>query len=763
MLIAQRSPAVDNPKQDNFYQYGIVATVLQVIKTPDDTLRILVEGTSLAHIDRVMQTDKYLTATFRIATPLKMPFDKLQAANYRQIAERLFEECTKLSDKIPEDVATSIIEIEDNDHFLDTIAHFSPFKVEQKQRVLESPSLAAKFKTVIELLIVENDILKVQKKITTEVHNQIGHSQKEYYLNEQLKAIEHELGVDKDDDMEFAEIADEIQKSKMPEEAKVHAQKELNRLGKMQPLSPEATVSRTYLEWILDIPWGNFTKDSTSVKAAKTILDHDHYGLTKIKDRIIEFLAVHQLTNDVKGPILCFVGPPGVGKTSLAKSIARALGRNFTRISLGGLHDEAEIRGHRRTYIGSLPGKVVQSLKKAGSMNPVILFDEIDKMSSDFHGDPASAMLEVLDPEQNKCFNDHYLELDLDLSKTLFITTANTQAGIPIPLLDRLEVLRIPGYTEDEKLEIAKRYLVPKQIKANGLTGRAVTITQDAIKTVIDSYTREAGVRNLEREIGTLCRKTACEIVKRRTAKLMARPVVIDPAKVKKFLGPEQFNDSELTHEPAVGTAIGLAWTEVGGEILPIEVLTMSGKGNLLLTGKLGDVMQESAKASLSWIRAHSKELKIAENFYRTRDIHVHVPEGAIPKDGPSAGVTITTALVSAFSGLPVRQDTAMTGEITLRGNVLKIGGLKEKVLAAHRHHITRIIIPADNVPDLEELAKKIREQLTIIPVKNITEVLDNMLLKHSPSIGKRRPAPHKRGIGVRRRISTLPYGKLND
>ncbi len=726
-LCSQKSIETEAPGLSDLYEIGTIAEILQVLKSPDNTLRVLVEGIKTARLISLSKVQDLMTAECNTFGSHEIS-DAADLFNLRRIVEQLFEDYVHLSDKMPDDAYSTIRGITQNAHFIYAIANYSLFSIENKQKILQMTSLRDCFKSVIEMLIVENDILNIKNKIADKVRSQIGNSQKEYYLNEQLKAIEHELGVDKDNDQELEDFANKIDESSMPESVKDKANRELNRLGKMQTLSPEATVSRTYLEWILDIPWGKYTHDNVALDMAAEILDEDHYGLKKIKERIVEFLAVHHLTQNVKGPILCLVGPPGVGKTSLAKSIARALGRKFVRMSLGGVRDEAEIRGHRKTYIGSMPGKIVQCLKRIESMNPVMLLDEIDKMSSDFRGDPASAMLEVLDPEQNKAFNDHYMEFDLDLSKVMFITTANTQSGIPLPLLDRMEILRIPGYTEDEKLEIAKRFLVPRQIKENGLTGRSVSFTQDSLKMLIDAYTREAGVRNLERKIASVCRKVARQLVTAKQDKKRCAPFVIKSKNIPAMLGPIEFQDTALETHPEIGTAIGLAWTEVGGELLPTEVLTMQGRGNLLLTGKLGDVMQESAKAALSWIRAHSSELGIAADFHRHFDIHIHVPEGAIPKDGPSAGVTIVTALVSALSSVPVREDIAMTGEITLRGNVLKIGGLKEKALAAHRHHIRTVLIPKDNLSDLEDIAPEILSEMTFIPVTTISQVLAHTL-----------------------------------
>jgi len=577
------------------------------------------------------------------------------------------------------------------------------------------------------LLSKENELLEIEQKILTQVKTQIGKSQKEYFLNEQLRAIEKELGLPSEEDAELDELEERLRRKPLSPEAREKIERELTRLGKMPPMSPEGTVARTYVEWLLDLPWGKMTRDRIDLARAQKILDEDHFGLAKVKERILEFLAVRQLVkSDMKGPILCFVGPPGVGKTSLARSVARTLGRKFARVSLGGVRDEAEIRGHRRTYVGAMPGKIVQSLRKAGSFNPVFLLDEVDKMTMDFRGDPSAALLEVLDPEQNKAFNDHYLEIDLDLSRVLFITTANTTDGIPHALLDRMEMIRLPGYTEDEKLGIARRFLIPKQVKAHGLTQRNVRFSTGAIQYLITGYTREAGVRNLEREVATLIRKLAREMV----ARGKRASVTVTPGRIKKLIGAKRFEDMEIEKAPEVGLTTGLAWTEVGGELLPTEVTVMRGKGQLILTGSLGEIMQESAQAALSYIRSRAARFHVRPDFYKNVDIHIHIAEGAIPKDGPSAGVAMATSLVSALSNTPVRQDLAMTGEITLRGKVLRIGGVKEKVLAAHRARIGTVIIPRGNKEDLRDLSEKVRRQMRFVLADNLDEVIEAALLR---------------------------------
>ena len=754
-LVTQRNIESEHPGPDELYEIGTFAEVIQVLRLPDGSAKILVEGRQAGRILHYDTESEYLQG---MVDPLAYEQDDSKPlVALRRTVENQFERYAQLSDKIPEDLALSIKSLDDPLQLANAIANYCHFRTLDKQRVLEARRASEKLIILSELLGSENELLELENKIITQVKSKIGKSQKEYFLNEQLKVIEKELGLSGEDDLELEEYDTRIKRSKMSDEAREKAYRELSRLSKMAQLSPEATVSRTYIEWLLDLPWGKFTHDQPDMKRAEAILNEDHYGLDKVKERIIEYLAVLKLVKEIKGPILCLVGPPGVGKTSLARSIARTLKRKFVRVSLGGVRDEAEIRGHRRTYIGSLPGKVVQMMKKAGTMNPVFLLDEVDKMSSDFRGDPAAALLEVLDPEQNKTFNDHYLEADFDLSKVMFITTANTTGGIPAPLLDRMELIRLPGYTEDEKRHIAQNFLVPRQLKAHGLARRRIVFEREAIDSIIQQYTREAGVRSLEREIATLCRKTARTIVSGG-----AEVARITPAFVREHLGPERFTDPVLHEKGEVGVATGLAWTEVGGEILPTETTTMPGKGILQLTGKLGDVMQESAKAALSYLRSRSTQYKLPVDFHKNLDIHVHIPEGAIPKDGPSAGVTLVTSILSALTGRPVRQDIAMTGEITLRGRVLKIGGLKEKVIAAHRNRIRKIIIPAENEAELEEINEEIRKDLEFIPVHTVDEVLAVAMsplpkpqspkktppprgpVKKSPARGRVRPGVHR-------------------
>ncbi|PKO19603.1 endopeptidase La [candidate division BRC1 bacterium HGW-BRC1-1] len=783
-LVAQKSVDVESPVDKDLFDVGTIAEVLQVLRMPDGAAKVLVEGQQLARVLGFTDNDKGLTA---FVSPLDVDYEPSRNIEaLRRLIINQFEEYVKMSDKVPDELFLSIKNFDTPLQVANAIGHYAAFKTKDKQSLLETTDVEKKLRKLTKLLSNENELLELEGSIMSQVKNQIGKSQKEYFLNEQLKVIERELGITNEEDIELHELMEDMEKSKMSQEAREKVQRELGRLMKMSPMSPEATVSRTYIEWILDLPWGDFTDDrAMTLDMAQEVLDRDHFGLTKVKDRIIEYIAVHRLTRHVKGPILCLVGPPGVGKTSLARSVADSLGRKFVRISLGGVRDEAEIRGHRRTYIGSLPGKIVQSMKKAGSCNPVFLLDEVDKMSADFRGDPASALLEVLDPEQNKTFSDHYLEIDFDLSQVMFITTANTMAGIPHPLLDRMELIRLPGYTEDEKLEIAERFLVPKQTRENGLTLDHISFTRKALETIISGYTRESGVRSLEREIATICRRAAKELVqanpdiaptrpeeeevvvstKKRKSKADDKPltarakakaakqaaekeakaaaaaaampkpemVTVTPEKVRALLGPMRFKDMEITREPEIGVVTGLAWTEVGGELLPTESTVMKGRGNLVLTGKLGDVMQESAKAALSYIRSRVTKLKLPVDFHKNLDIHVHIPEGAIPKDGPSAGVTLATSMVSALTDTPVRQDIAMTGEITLRGKVLKIGGLKEKVLAAHRARIMTVIMPEENADELEEISKKVRKEMEFIQVKTLDEVLEIALVKTKP------------------------------
>lgn len=726
-LTTQRAIDIDNPSPADFYHTGTVAEVLQVLKIPDGSAKILVEGYYIAQIIDFLRNERFYQVLVRRLESSFESSKQIEAMRRSVMSE--FERYAQLSEKVPEELVLNIHSVDEPQVLANIIAHYSALRTGDKQKVLETIDVEKKLFLLLQYLKAENEILELEKTIMAQVKSRIGKTQKEYYLSEQLKVIEKELGIGQADDLEIRELEKRSKELKLTAEARQKVNKELARLGKMQALSPEATVARTYVEWILDLPWGRYTKDNFDLDRAQKILDEDHYGLTQVKERIIEFLAVKKLihSHPPRGSILCFVGAPGVGKTSLGKSIARALGRNFVRISLGGIRDEAEIRGHRRTYIGALPGKIIQGIKKAGTMNPVFLLDEVDKMGLDFRGDPAAALLEVLDPEQNKAFNDHYLELDFDLARVLFITTANTTDGIPPALVDRMEILRLPGYTAEEKLEIAKRHLIPKQIDQHGLRKAQLEFTDDGIKTIIDFYTREAGVRNLEREIANICRKVAKEIIK---TKGKREGIKVTVEKVREYLGPQKYSRFSVDKTPQVGVATGLAWTEFGGEIMFTETTIMRGKGELLLTGMLGEVMQESAKAALSFIRSRHQQFQIKKDFYRTTDIHVHIPEGAIPKDGPSAGVTLSVSMLSALSGRPVRQDIAMTGEITLRGKILRIGGLKEKILAAHRAGVPNVIIPEENKDELEELPENVKKELNFILVKYLDEVMDIALVR---------------------------------
>ncbi|MDX2175986.1 MAG: endopeptidase La [Candidatus Sumerlaeia bacterium] len=723
----QSNPDTDSPSAKELETIGTVCEVLQVLRVPDGSAKVLIEGQYIARSIEYTETERIIQAL-----TLRAPRDAAKGNRGRammRILNASFAEYARLSEKIPDDLLSNIQKIDDPDSLINSVAHYAGLKTADKQRVLAASSHEEKFRLLQETLAAENQLLELEQKIVSQVKNQIGRSQREYFLNEQLKAIERELGISHDEDSDIVELELAIKAAEMPEEAREKAEKEVRRLSRMQSLSPEATVTRTYLEWMTEVPWKKATEDKIDLAKAEQILDRDHYGLEKIKQRILEHLAVVRLAGTTRGPILCFVGPPGVGKTSLARSIATAMGREFVRVSLGGVRDEAEIRGHRRTYIGALPGKIVQHMKKAGVVNPLFLLDEIDKMSADFRGDPASALLEVLDPEQNKAFNDHYLEVDYDLSKVMFITTANTMDGIPLPLLDRMEVIRLVGYTDLEKRHIATKYLIPRQVEAAGLKKSQVKIGADALALLISGYTKEAGVRNLEREVGSVARKIAKEFVSSGAEPGKKRKqVVVDAERLRQMLGPLPFKDAGVDRKPEIGVALGLAWTSVGGELLPVETTTMPGKGNLSLTGKLGEVMQESAKTALSHIRSRCRELGIAEDLFKDIDIHVHIPEGGIPKDGPSAGITMATSMASALAQRAVRQDIAMTGEVTLRGKVLKIGGLKEKSLAAYRLGIRQVVIPADNEDDLEDIPKEVRSKMTFLPVKTLAEVFQLVL-----------------------------------
>ncbi len=718
-LAAQKDAKLDEPGRKDIYSVGTIGTILQLLRLPDGTVKALIEGKRKARISRFLSEEKYFMVEVEPIEEKEVSGPELDAL--RRLTISAFEEYCKLNKKVPTEVAVSISSISDPGHLADSIASHISLKVADKQAILEALDPVKRLETLYTFMSSETQIAKVEQRIKERVKKQMEKNQKDYYLNEQIRAIQKEMGQKDETQSEIQELEQKIEKKKLPKEAAAKVRQELKKLKLMAPMSAEATVVRNYIDWILSLPWKEETTDNEDISEAERVLEEDHYGLKKPKERILEYLAVKSLSKKMKGPILCLVGPPGVGKTSLAKSVARALDRKFVRLSLGGVKDEAEIRGHRRTYIGAMPGKIIQSLKRAGSNNPVLCLDEVDKMSSDFRGDPASALLEVLDPEQNFAFNDHYLDLDYDLSKVLFITTANALFTIPLPLQDRMEIIELPGYTEEEKAEIAKRHLIPKQFEAHGLTADQVDISAGALNDLIHLYTREAGVRNLERCIAALCRKAARTIVSSGDRK---RKVRITRSSLGKLLGVPKYRHSHAEEKDLVGVATGLAWTETGGTILQIEVAIMPGKGKLTITGTLGDVMQESVHAAMSYVRSRAHLLGLPWDFCQKIDVHVHVPEGAIPKDGPSAGITIATALVSALLKIPVRHDVAMTGEITLRGRVLPIGGLKEKLLAARRMDIACCLIPADNEKDLAEIPQKILKSLEIKPVEHMDEVL---------------------------------------
>ncbi len=719
-LVAQKNASEDDPGKDDIYQIGTVSTVLQLLKLPDGTVKVLVEGIQRARIDEFTETDQFFQVKADRITEQLGDERELEAISRSVVSQ--FESYIKLNKKIPPEVLVSLNQIDDPSKLADTVASHLAIKISEKQELLEVESVIERLERVLGFMEVEIGVLQVEKKIRNRVKRQMEKTQREYYLNEQLKAIQKELGETDDGKDENAELEEKINKTKLSKEAKEKSLAELKKLKSMSPMSAEATVVRNYLDWMLSVPWKKRTRVKKDITEAEAILDNDHYGLEKVKERIIEYLAVQQRTNKVTGPILCLVGPPGVGKTSLGKSIAASTGRNFVRMSLGGVRDESEIRGHRRTYIGSMPGKIIQSMKKAKSSNPLFLLDEVDKMGNDYRGDPASALLEVLDPEQNTTFNDHYLEVDYDLSDVMFVTTANT-LNMPGPLLDRMEIIRLSGYTEYEKLEIAQRHLIPKQLEKHGIKDGEWSISETAITDVIRYYTRESGVRNLERELANLIRKTLTEILKGET-----KEVKVTVKNLEKFAGIKKYRFGEAEAEDLVGVVTGLAWTEVGGELLSIESVMVPGRGKMTITGKLGDVMQESIQAAKSYVQSRSHTFGIRPTLFNQRDIHVHVPEGATPKDGPSAGVGMTTSIVSVLTGIPIRRDVAMTGEVTLRGRVLPIGGLKEKLLAALRGGIKTVLIPKDNEKDLADIPEIVKKGLEIIPVSNVDEVLERAL-----------------------------------
>lgn len=725
LLVAQKNPSLDDPKAEDLYSVGTIASILQLLKLPDGTVKVLIEGKERAQINKIEETDIYFKA--QISPLAEVGVSGSEAHAMVSAAVSQFEQYVNLSKKVPAEVITSLSGIDDPGRLTDTIAAHMSLELPQKQAVLEIIDVRARLDHLLGLMDTEVDVFQVEKKIRGRVKKQMEKSQREYYLNEQIKAIQKELGEMGEEVSESDEIEKKIAAAGMPKDAEDKARAEANKLKMMSPMSAEASVLRAYIDWMVKVPWSKRSKVRHDLVRAEEVLNKDHYGLDEVKERILEYLAVQQRVKKIKGPILCLVGPPGVGKTSLGESIARATNREFVRMALGGVRDEAEIRGHRRTYIGSLPGKLIQKMAKVGVKNPLFLLDEIDKMGMDNRGDPASALLEVLDPEQNNHFNDHYLEVDYDLSDVMFVCTSNSM-NIPGPLLDRLEVIRIPGYTEDEKLSIATRYLIPKQMKANGLKEDEVEIKQDAIRDIVRYYTREAGVRGLEREIAKLCRKVVTRHVKLKKSTVD----VIDSVELEELLGVHKFDFGKAETNDQVGQVTGLAWTQVGGELLTIESSAVTGKGRIIKTGSLGDVMQESIQAALTVVRSRAQVLGIAPDYHEKVDIHIHVPEGATPKDGPSAGIAMCTALVSVQTGIPVRADVAMTGEITLRGEVLRIGGLKEKLLAAHRGGIKTVIIPAGNERDLKEIPVNIKADLSIKPVQWIDEVLE-IALHHMP------------------------------
>lgn len=721
-LATQKEAQTDEPDEDDIFTVGTVAEVRQILKMPGGTMRVLVEGLYRAETIEYLSHDPYMEVKVRQYPEEETSKPPETEALMRTLISQ-FEQYVRMSKKIPPETVVSVVAIEEPGRLADVVASHLNLKITEKQQILEALDVVKRLELVCEILAKEMEVLELERKINIRVRKQMEKTQKEYYLREQMKAIQKELGEKDERASEIEEIKERIEKAKLPKEAYEKAFKELERLEKMPPMVAEAVVVRNYLDWLLSLPWSTETKDRLDLKMAEEILDKDHYGLEKPKERIIEYLAIRKLAKKMKGPILCLVGPPGVGKTSLGKSVANSLGRKFVRMSLGGVRDEAEIRGHRRTYVGSMPGRILQGIKQAGSKNPVFLLDEIDKMTTDFRGDPASALLEVLDPEQNNTFSDHYLEIPFDLSKVMFITTANSIHGIPRPLLDRMEIIELSGYTEEDKVHIAMDYLIPKQVKEHGLKDFNISFSEGAIRKIIRQYTREAGVRGLEREIASICRKVARKVVEDKNAYEN-----ITANSVAKLLGTEKYRYGVADKENQVGVATGLAWTETGGDILSIEVAILKGKGKLTLTGKLGDVMKESAQAALTYVRSRAESLNIDPDVRDNYDIHVHVPEGAIPKDGPSAGITIATALASAMSGIPVKSNVAMTGEITLRGRVLPIGGVKEKVLAAHRAGIDTIILPIDNKKDMSEIPANIRRKMRFVLVSHMDEVLEENL-----------------------------------
>lgn len=752
LMIAQRDISVEEPEQQDLYSVGIVAEVVQVLQVPDGTLRVVFRGLERARLVQITQTEPFLMARIEVL-PVREPRVKTDLEALMRMAVSLFEEIVQNDRSVPPETIPAVMYIEHPGRLADTIAHFLPLKFDAKQEILETLDVRERLDTLVKILRRELDVIEVQQRIRDRVEKEMGDTQREYYLREQLKIIQRELGERDERLSEVEEYREKIAQAGMPEEVAERAYKEVERLEKMPFASPEGSVIRTYLDTMIALPWNIRTDDQMDIQDASHILDEDHHGLKKVKERVLEFLSVRKLSGSLKGPILCFVGPPGVGKTSLGRSIARALGRKFVRISLGGVRDEAEIRGHRRTYVGALPGRIIQGLRQAGSKNPVFMLDEIDKLGYDFRGDPTSALLEALDPEQNDRFSDHYLEVPFDLSDVMFITTANLLETVPAPLRDRMEVIPFPGYTEEEKLAIAKGYLVPRNLERHGLKPEQLAFEDDALMKIIREYTREAGVRNLEREIATVCRKVA-----RRVAEGSQDRILVKPAQVSDFLGTRRFQFGVKEEKDELGVATGLVYTEFGGDIVSVEVALVKGRdGRLQLTGQLGDVMKESAQAALTYIRSRAEQLNIDPEFNHKFDLHIHVPAGAIPKDGPSAGITMATALASALTGRPVRRDVAMTGEITLRGRVLPIGGVKEKVMAAHRAGIYEVIIPSENEKDLEEIPDHVREAITFHFVKHMDEVLPLALAGMSFNLPSASKPP-----GVRRKARKIEQEAIN-
>jgi len=748
-LSTQKKSNIEDPKKDDIYVEGTIAKIVQILKLPNGLMKILVDGLLQGRIIEFTDNKNFFEAQIEVIVPEYEPDHELNAL-IRQMSQ-LFKDYVKINRNIPNEAVSAFENVDEPDRKLFYVAANINQAIEVKQSILQQFTLKEQYYEVIKILNSEIDILKIEKEIDNKVQENIAKTQRKFIIQEQIKILQDELGDEDDATPEFVKLKDQIKKAKMPKDAEAKAFEELNKLKKTPTMSPESTVIRNYLDWLVEIPWSKRSKDDLNINHVQKILDEDHFGLEKPKERIVEHIAVLNLVKQMRGQILCFVGPPGVGKTSLGKSIARALGRKFVRISLGGVRDEAEIRGHRKTYIGSMPGKIVQSMKKAGTVNPVMLLDEIDKMSTDFRGDPSSAMLEVLDPEQNHTFNDHYIEIDYDLSQVMFITTANVRYNIPLPLQDRMEIIELPGYLEYDKIEIAKRHIIPKQLENHGLVNKHVTMTDEAIKMIITEYTREAGVRNLERELASICRKLARDIVLKESSNgkhKIKHKYLVDAAKVEEYLKVPRYRPHKHNNEFKVGSVTGLAWTSVGGEILNVDVTIMNGSEKLTLTGQMGNVMKESAQAALSYIRSNAKQFNIDPNFFKGKEVHIHLPEGAIPKDGPSAGITMSMALLSAVSGRPASNAIAMTGEITLRGEVLPIGGLNEKLLAAKRNKITTILIPKDNEIDLKEIQDSVKDGLKIIPIEKIEDAIPYVF----NIVKKPKKEEHKKNISSKKR-----------